>query len=91
MQLDRGVILQNLEQKGFQSEERRKHTFLIHHDRDGRKTGIQTFVSRGSSYKSLDSTLVGAMARQCRITTSQFVNLVNCSLSQDDYYGLVGE
>lgn len=91
MQLARREVLRSLKRKGFQRNDRTKHIFLIYHDKDGKKPGISTFVSRGSSYKSLPDTLVGAMAQQCRLTTAQFVELVKCPMSRDDYDALVAE
>lgn len=91
MQLERRDVLINLEHKGFEKSEGKKHTVLIYHNTEGKKTVIKTIVSRGTGYTSLGGDLVSSMARQCRLTTPQFVSFVDCSISRDDYDGLVKE
>ena len=91
MQLARSKVLRSLKRKGFTRDNRTKHIFFIYHDKEGKKPGISTFVSRGSDYKSLGDNLVGTMAEQRCLTTAQFVDLVNCPMSQDEYDDLVTE
>lgn len=91
MQLARKDVLRSLTRKGFKREERTKHTVLTYHDQEDKKPGFSTLVSRGSSYKSLGDTLVNTMARQCGVTTAQFAELVDCSMSGDDYDRLVAQ
>ncbi len=83
--LERRDVLRNLTRKGFQDDRRTAHTVLIHHDAAGQKTGIATLVSRGTKYKTLTSALVSTMAKQCRLTTAQFVQLVSCAMTRDEY------
>ena len=90
-QLERRQVERSLPRKGFDRENREKHVFFVHRNGDGQKTGIQTFVSRGTDYKSLGPSLVGTMARQCRLTSSQFIELVNCTITGDEYDCLVAE
>ena len=91
MQLERRDVLTNLEHKGFEKKEGKKHTVLIYHNKEGKKTVINTIVSRGTKCKSLGNDLVGTMAKQCGLTTPQFVSLIDCSMSRDDYDHLVKE
>ena len=58
---------------------------VLHYYRAGRKTHITTWLSH-SSQKDVDKTLVAVMARQCRLTKSQFESLVDCSMTGSDYY-----
>jgi len=44
-----------------------------------------TKVSRDTQYKDLHSDLIAKMARQCSLTKYQFLELVDCSMSKDDY------
>ena len=90
MRLKRRDVLSNLQRKGFISKERGRHVFLIYHNADGQKTEISTFVSRGTKYKDLGDDLVSSMAKQCKLTIGEFGELVDCSMSRDDYEGLVG-
>jgi len=85
MQRDRRDIVQNLSRKGFQETESAHHTHLIYHTADGKKSAVRTRVSRGSSYKSLGNDLLGKMAKQCKLTKGDFLDLVDCPLSRDDF------
>lgn len=91
MHLERHDVLTNLEHKGFKKREGKNHTVLIYHNKDGKKTVIKTIVSRGTKYKSLGNDLVSTMAKQCGLTTPQFVSFVDCLISRDDYDHLVKE
>jgi len=44
-----------------------------------------TKISRGTKYKTLSSGLIGAMARQLKLETSEFANLIKCPLSYEAY------
>jgi len=46
---------------------------------------IRTKVSHGSGYKTIGSQLVSDMARQCRVTTGEFTELVTCTLSREQW------
>ena len=83
--LERRDVLRNLTRKGFQDDGRTAHTVLVHRDPAGQKTGVATLVSRGTRYKTLTSALVATMAKQCRLTTSQFVQLVGCTMTRDQF------
>ena len=91
MQLSRKDVLRSLTRKGFKRNEGAKHTVLMHHDREDKKSGFSTLISRGSGYKELRDTLVGTMAQQCGLTAAQFVELVDCSMSRDDYDRFVAQ
>ena len=90
VQLRRRHILASLQGKGFELSEGAKHTHLSYRDKQGKKLGFSTQVSRGGKYKELGDTLVATMAEQCGLTKAQFVELVECSMSWDDYNLVVG-
>jgi len=69
--------------KGFGRKDQRHRT--LHYYVDGRKTHITTWLSH-SSRGDLSKNLVGLMARQCRLTKSEFLSLVDCSMSSSDYF-----
>ena len=69
--------------KGF-TKKNRHHRVLQYHC-GGRKTHITTRLSH-SSQTDIDKTLVGAMARQCRLTKSEFESFVDCTMTGDAYY-----
>lgn len=84
MSLKRDLVRQNLPKKGFQETDDRSHIFL-HLYVDGKRTHIRTHVSHGSGYKTLSDSLVSQMAKQCKITSKEFRNLAECTLSHKDY------
>ena len=75
------VVIAGLERKGFQRREN-DHTFLQLW-MAGRKTAIYTKVSHGE--KEIGDKLLGAMARQICLTRRQLLELVDCSMSAEDY------
>ena len=90
MQVLRNKVLANLQKKGFKRVERKRHTQLTYYNKEGKKPGFSTLVSRGTKYRELGTTLVATMAHQCGLKTPQeFLQLVNCSMSQDDYDDLL--
>lgn len=91
MRLDRRDVLSSLESKGFVRREGANHSILIYRNMEGKKTEIRTIVSRGRNYRVLGDDIVGSMARSCKLSTSQFAELVDCSISQDDYDQFVRE
>ena len=91
MQLARREILKSLKRKGFAETpgKSRNHTFLAYHDLSGQKTAAFTLLSRGSQHRSIGPGLVTTMAEQCKLNKEQFVLLVRCPMSREDYNRLV--
>lgn len=83
-QRDRSEIKKSLEYKGFKNRGG-DHEFYIYHTQSGKKTIIRTKLSRGTGYKVYSDSLLAAMAKQCKLTKGKFLDLVDCSLTQDDY------
>lgn len=84
MQKARNDIIHALEYKGFDISERRHH-FFVYRTSCGKLTDVRTMISHGSSYKSLGDDLLAKMARQCRLAKKDFLDLVNCPLSREQY------
>ena len=84
MTLERREVVKSLRSKGFKKEERANHTQLRYW-LGGRKTSVWTQVSRGSQYRDLGPQLERQMAGQCRLRAQEFRDLVECSMSEDDY------
>ena len=82
----RRAVMASLERKGFVSAEG-DHTYYIYHTVDGRKTLAKTKVSH--SGKDIADAILGMMARQCKLTTPQFRDLVDCPLSREGYEGIL--
>ena len=87
---DRRDVEASLERKGFERDERHHH-FFVYWTLDGKKTAIRTRTSHGSTHKVLGDALLAQMARQCGdIRKADFLDLVDCPLSQEDFERLVG-
>jgi Transposase IS66 family len=61
-------MISALKTKGFLVDEDRHHIFLIYETIDGRKTSIRTRVSHQSGGSDIGDRLLGAMARQTKLT-----------------------
>lgn len=86
-QADKRDIQAALEKKGFKKRDN-DHEFydlLV----DGKKVGIQTKISRGTKYKVYEDYLLGCMARQLRLSKTDLMKLVKCTLSGDAYVKLL--
>ena len=84
----RAAVESALEAKGFRRRESH-HTYFVHYTEAGAKTPVQTKTSHGKRGADIPNNLVGRMARQCKLRTADFRALVECSLSQADYEGLL--
>jgi hypothetical protein len=71
-----------LQDKGFREEKDRDHVYYFFL-RDGKKTGISTKISH--SERDLTDGLCGFMAKQLRLTMTQFRNLIECPLTYKLY------
>jgi len=70
-----------LKRKGFIERDGDHHYYV--YCIDGKKTSIFTKISHSSD--EISDTLISAMARQTRLTKPKFTELVNCTLSEEDY------
>ena len=79
------LIDSGLCRKGFVKDDR-KHRVYIYETINGQKSATQTMMShsnRGSS--DISDYLIAAMAGQCGLTKSDFIRLIECPLSRDEY------
>lgn len=74
-------VLSGLMKKGF-VQSQGHHAFLILYI-NGKKTSIYTKVSHGSN--EINEYLINQMSLQVRLEKRQFIDLVNCPLSLEDY------
>ena len=77
-------VSKGLRGKGFVEDKSRDHIYYTYRNLSGAITAIHTKVSHGSG-KGISVNLIGQMARQCRLTIQDFRELVDCSLSRQDY------
>ena len=86
MQRERKDVTIALLKKGFtDGKSDTDHDYYLFCDADGKKTSIFTKTSRGSKYKTLQSELLSRMAKQCKLSNRQFLELVDCTLSAEAY------
>lgn len=85
--LERDAVESSLVRKGFVESGGDHRFFKLMHE--GRYTGICTKTSRGSSYKVLNVGLVSQIAKQLKLTTKEFVELVECPLTAEAYIDLL--
>lgn len=81
---DKRQVESSLSAKGFIIANT-DHTCFIYHTKDGLKSRIKTKTSFGARPKQIAGDLLGKMARQCQLNKKQFLNLIDCPLSQEDY------
>lgn len=84
MQVEKRIIESNLPRKGFVEEN--THHKYFYHEYQGRRTGIYTYTSHGSKYKTYENNLLGMMKKQLRLDTiRQVVDLFKCPITRDGY------
>lgn len=85
MQVDRRVIESGLRAKGFVENRSRDHRYF-HHQYQGKSTGVWTYTSHGSKYKSCGVELLNRMTKELKLErTKDAVDLFKCPLSMDGY------
>lgn len=90
MVLDKNKALKNLKNKGFSVA---KHKSVDHHYLEFYHNDLlilHTKISHGSK-KDLDGYLIKKMSDQCKLSKSDFAELVNCTLSQEKYIDILVE
>lgn len=63
--------------KGFQKTET-DHHYFIYFTADGKKTTARTKTSHSQKMKDIADNLLSQMAKQCYLTKTEFLNLVDC-------------
>jgi hypothetical protein len=71
---------------GFEKSEAHHHVYRLWL---GGKLVARTYISHGG--RELSSYHVSQMAKQVQLRTGEFVDAVNCPLSQQDYYHILRE
>lgn len=84
MQRDIRKIESSLEYKGFERSEG-DHSYFLYRTITGKKTTAKTKTSHTPKMKSIGDDLLGKMAKQCCLTKSQFLDLVDCPLDRLGY------
>lgn len=83
-------VLSGLKRKGFVEEREGHHIFLIYETIAGLRTDIRTRLSHQSGGNDVGDPLLGAMARQVRLSRREFDELIDCPLSRQEYESKLG-
>ncbi len=75
-------IITGLIKKGFQRRDG-NHVYLHYYDVTGKKTKICTKVSHGS--KEYGNKILSLMAYQIGLSLEDFLNLIDCPMTQEEY------
>jgi hypothetical protein len=81
---NRKTVEATLQEKGFAKVEG-DHHYFVYLARDGRKTRARTKTSHSPKVKDIADNLLGQMARQCMLTKPDFLKLVDCPMSREEY------
>ena len=82
MNVKRSNIFANLERKGFKKKKKTNHDAMVYKNK---KIFAMVIVSRGTDYKEISGDLLALMARQAQLSVADFVALVDCSMSKEQY------
>lgn len=82
-------VIKALKKKGFVKVEKTNHTFYCLEDQNGKRTQIRTFVSRNG--QDINDYLISNMAKQVKLSKTQFLDLINCPLSYEKYIEILSE
>ena len=75
-------------QKGFAQHDT-DHSYFVYYTKEGKKTRAKTKTSHGK--RELDNFLLGAMAKQVKLSKRDFIDLVDCPLDRDGYEAKAGD
>ena len=86
MPRDKSEVEASLVKKGFKpTHAGSDHNWFVYASAEGKKArGARTKTSHGRGFDIGDN-LLGEMARQVGLTKKQFLDLVDCPLSREDY------
>jgi hypothetical protein len=75
-------VEKSLADKGFRSRDG-DHNYFFYWSKAGKKTAVFTKTSHGG--REIDESLLGKMARQCKLSRADFDRLIDCPLSREAY------
>lgn len=84
-------VRSGLEAKGFTVDDQRRHIALIYEDLQGRITTARTMLSHGAGGNDISDNLLGRMARQVGLDRSDFLRLIDCPMSREDFDAVISK
>jgi predicted RNA binding protein YcfA (HicA-like mRNA interferase family) len=88
MARSRTVVEAALTKKGFQETEG-DHHFFVYQTKKGKKSLARTKTSH--SMKDISDDLLSQMAKQCKVSKRQFLDLIDCDIERDGYENLLSK
>ena len=82
MPRDRKAVEAGLKKKGFVQSDN-DHHYFTYHTLQGRKSRVFTKTSHGM--RELSDKLLSLMARQCRLSRADFLQLIDCPMTRVKY------
>jgi len=82
---ERNTVESGLQKKGFVIETDRDHRYFFYHSKNGKKTKVHTKISHSPKYKTIGDNLLALMSKQCGLSKPDFIDLIDCPLSRDEY------
>lgn len=84
----RSAVESALQRKGFVMSQA-DHRRFVFYTGGGKKTGVWTKTSHGTSHREISSANLGKMARQCRLSAKDFERLIDCPLEREEYQAML--
>ena len=80
-----------LVKKGFRRFRDGDHVRYRYYSLDNAEPVARTKISHGMMGNTIGAKLINEMARQLRLSKTQFLNLIDCPISEEDYRILLRE
>ncbi len=88
MDLSKRKIISALKKKGFKSTNKDHIYFYFYYK--GKSTKIDTKLSHGTKYKSIDKSLQKRMQKQLHFDKLEdFISFCDCKISENDYINIL--
>jgi predicted RNA binding protein YcfA (HicA-like mRNA interferase family) len=81
------TVIENLQRKGFRKRQGGDKYFHLYVD--GKKTAVFTFISHGE--REIHDGLLAQMAKQTRLVKKEFLDLVDCPMTDARYLEILRE
>jgi hypothetical protein len=72
-----------LTNKGFRKKPKGDHAFFVYYSAAEKKSAVFTKISHGE--REITDSLLGKMAKQCRLSRADFDQLIECPLTREAY------
>ena len=68
-----------------------KHIWYYFQDSQGEDSSVKMMMSHGVFGETIGAPLISQMARQLRLTKTQFLDFIDCTVSETDYRDILRE